>query len=195
MKPLMIGIAGGSASGKSTFVRALEKTIAASKPDLKVKTISTDGYFYRDNRIPRYESPSFQQEIPNYNHPDALDIPQLLIDLDELKTDQSLDVGLIEGHLLFHYAAVRELFDVRIFIDLDGETRALRRIVRNIEHKGDPIPDHSPQSIANYYLESAQQGYIQFIEPTKQYADLILRGNANSTRTAELISAMIQGML
>ncbi|MEE4194436.1 MAG: hypothetical protein V2J07_04485 [Anaerolineae bacterium] len=192
MKPLMIGIAGGSASGKSTFLRTVVEAIKNSHPDLNIETISTDRYFYRDDRIPKYVSPAFQQEIPNFNHPEALYIPQLLEDLESLQTP---DIVLVEGHLLFHYPDVREKFDIRLFIDLNGETRALRRMVRNLEHHGDPIPDHSAQSIASYYLESAHKGYVKFIEPTKQYADLILRGDADFSRVAKMINAMVQGML
>ncbi len=188
----MIGIAGGSASGKSTFVRAFAAAISSTNPNLQVETISTDRYFYRDGRIPKYDSPAFQQEIPNFNHPEALDIPQLLADLRSLQTP---DVVIVEGHLLFHDPEVRNLFDIRIFIELDGEIRALWRMVRNLEHPGDPIPDHSAQSIASYYLESARQGYLNFIAPTKQYADLILRGDADFSRIANLLTAMVQGMM
>ena len=88
---------------------------------------------------------------------------------------------------------MRNQLAVRIFIDLDGETRALRRMVRNLEHPGDPIPDHSAQSIASYYLESARTGYLQFIEPSRQYADLILRGDGDFERSAALVSAMVWG--
>lgn len=191
--PFLIGIAGGSASGKSTFVQQLTALLKNSAPELSVHSISTDHYFYRDFAdIPTYTSPTFQTELPDFNHPDALNIPQLLADLQEQSQElEPARVILVEGHLLFYYEALRNQFDLRIFIDLDGETRALRRMVRNLERPGDPIPDHSAQSIANYYLESARQGYRKFIEPTRQYADLIINGDGDFQRTAALIAPII----
>ena len=191
--PLLVGIAGGSASGKSTFVRTLTQQVVAAAPALVIQTISSDRYFHRDRaKIPLYTSPAFQTELPDFNHPDALDIAQLLADLDGiLAGDTPPDVILLEGHLLFHYVALRERLDLRIFIDLDGETRALRRMVRNLAHPGDPIPDHSAQSIANYYLESAREGYRRFIEPTRAFADLIVNGDGDFQRTAALIAPII----
>jgi uridine kinase len=192
-KPLLVGIAGGSASGKSTFVRTLMQHLAAAAPALDIQTISSDRYFHRDRaKIPLYHSPAFQTELPDFNHPDALDIAQMLADLDAILAGETPpDVILLEGHLLFHYEALRERFDLRIFIDLDGETRALRRMVRNLAHPGDPIPEHSAQSIASYYLESAREGYRRFIEPTRQFADLIVNGDSDFQRTAALIAPII----
>lgn len=194
---LIVGISGGSASGKSTFIHMLSEKIKLSDPAINMRTISTDHYFHRDfSQIPTYFSPAFQTELPDFNHPDALDIPQLIKDLKALLSDEnSPDLILLEGHLLFHYPDLRDMLDLRIFIDLDGETRALRRMVRNLEHPGDPIPDHSAQSIANYYLESARSGYQRFIAPTKQYADLILNGDGDFQRTAPMVSVMIQAMI
>ena len=190
---LLVGIAGGSASGKSTFVHILTKEIEKTSPALNVKTFSSDRYFRRDfSQIPTYSSKSFGQELPDFNHPDALNMAQLAADVQSTLVEENPpDVILVEGHLLFHDAEVRDLFDVRIFIDLDGETRALRRMVRNLEHKGDPIPDHSAQSIANYYLESARTGYQRYIAPTRQYADLILNGDGDFERCAGLVNAII----
>ncbi|NSW53829.1 MAG: hypothetical protein HPY85_15115 [Anaerolineae bacterium] len=196
MHPILVGIAGGSASGKSTFTNILETDLRENAPGLLLHTIHMDRYFHRDaDQIPHYSSAAFQMQIPDFNHPDALDIQQLVHDLDALlEQSPSPDVILLEGHLLFHYLPLRERLDVRIFIDLDGETRALRRMVRNLAHPGDPIPDHSAQSIANYYLESARSGYQKFIEPTRQFADVLLRGDGDFHRTAAMMSAMIGGM-
>jgi uridine kinase len=192
-KPLLVGIAGGSASGKSTFVRILTEQIAATAPALAIQTISSDRYFHRDrSKIPLYKSQAFLTDLPDFNHPDALDIAQLVADLDVVLEEKSPpDVVLLEGHLLFHYEVLRERMDVRIFVDLDGETRALRRMVRNLAHPGDPIPDHSAQSIASYYLESAREGYRRFIEPTRQFADLIINGDGEFQRTAALVAPII----
>lgn len=191
--PLFVGIAGGSASGKSTFTRLLQQRLSAAAPQLQIASYSTDHYFHRDfTRIPTYTSPAFGAQLPDFNHPDGLDIPQLVADLHARTCGENPpDMILMEGHLLFYFAELRERFDVRIFIDLDGETRALRRMVRNLAHPGDPIPDHSPQSIASYYLESAREGYRTFIEPTKHYADLVINGDGDFQRTAGLVTAML----
>lgn len=193
---LLVGIAGGSASGKSTFVRILHEQLHQDAPALQVHSISTDYYFRRDfSQIPSYHSHTFGTDLPDFNHPDALDMHQLVLDLEAMRQGPTPpSVILLEGHLLFYFPYLRELLDVRIFIDLDGETRALRRMVRNLAHPGDPIPDHSAQSIANYYLESAQAGFRQFIEPSRQYADLILRGDGDFQRTAAMMSVMVCSM-
>ena len=105
-KPLLIGIAGGSASGKSTFAHTLVERISNDNPTLNIRTISTDQYFHHDfSQIPTYESPAFHTDLPDFNHPAALDIPQLLSDLENIQQEEnSVDVVLLEGHLLFHFA-------------------------------------------------------------------------------------------
>ena len=101
------------------------------------------------------------------------------------------DVLLLEGLMVLHIPDIREQLDLRLFVELDADTRALRRLVRNIGHQHDPIPDHSPQSIANYYLESAKVGHMRYIEPSVIYADLIVRGDADFGRVAPMVAAVI----
>jgi uridine kinase len=93
--------------------------------------------------------------------------------------------------MVLHIPAIRELLDLRLFVELDADARALRRLVRNMGHQYDPIPDHSPQSIANYCLESAKVGHARYIEPSRVHADLILRGDADFGRVAPMVAALI----
>jgi len=192
MTCLIVGIAGGSASGKSTFVKALYAALVKQKPALRIKVLNVDRYFLAGKQeMPTYYSPSFGREMPDYNQPDALDHARLGLDLDALAAEGAFDILLVEGHLVFSIPEIRERFDLRVFIDLDGEQRALRRLVRNLGKQGDPLPDHSAQSIANYYLESAQKGYRLYIEPSRQHADLILRGDGDFERSGAHVAAVV----
>lgn len=190
---LVVGIAGGSASGKSTFTAALLEALPLYCPDLSVRVVHSDRYFLVGTPgMPMFTSPSSGEILPDFNRPDAIDTRRMLVDLDAIvSAEDAPDVVILEGHLVLAWPEVRDRLDLSLFIDLDGETRALRRLVRNLEHQGDPIIDHSPQSIATYYLESAKVGYDRYIGPSRVYADLILRGDADFTRTAPFIAAII----
>jgi uridine kinase len=96
--------------------------------------------------------------------------------------------------MVLYSPEIRTWLDLRLFVELDADTRALRRLVRNLGHQYDPIPEHSAQSIANYYLESAKVGHARYIEPSRIYADLIVRGDADFARTAPMVAAVIRGV-
>lgn len=189
----LVGIGGGTASGKSTFTRALVQTLADAAPTLNVVALGCDRYFrFGSPEMPTYHSPTFDVAVPDFNHPDSLDINRILKNLDALLVSRDApDVVIIEGHLLLHWPEIRERLDLCLFIELDADTRALRRLVRNIGTTNDPIPDHSPASIANYYLESAKVGHARYIEPTRIHADFILRGDADFSRTAPMVAKLI----
>jgi uridine kinase len=189
----LVGLAGGSASGKSTFSQALVKCLQTGLPEISVDVISTDRYFLPDDKIPRFVSPSTGLETPDYNRPDSIDVGRLLDDMDQrCQATDHPSVLLVEGLMVLHLAEVRERLDLRLFIELEGEKRALRRLVRNIGHTYDPITQHDPQSIATYYLESAYIGHHQYIEPSRIYADLTLRGDSDFNRTAPMLAAVIR---
>lgn len=189
----LVGIGGGTASGKSTFTRALVQTLETATAYLNVTALGCDRFFrFGTPEMPTIDSPTFGVAVPDFNHPDSLDIERILNDLDTLRqAPETPDIIIIEGHLLLHWPEIRDRLDLRLFIELDADTRALRRLVRNIGHAYDPIPDHSPQAIASYYLESAKTGHARYIEPTRVYADLILRGDADFDRTAPMVAALI----
>jgi len=192
----IVGLAGGSASGKSTFCSALHHELASGKPALLIQSISTDRYFLPDSKIPRFLSPSTGLETPDYNRPDSIDVERLVLDLNLIsRSPEHPDVILLEGLMILHIAQVRQCLSLRLFIELEGEQRALRRLIRNIGHSYDPIINHDPQSIANYYLESAYMGHERFIEPSRRFADLTIRGDSDFTRTAPMVAAVIRDRL
>lgn len=190
------GIAGGSASGKSTFTSALARCFGGENPPLSIKVISTDDYFLPNETMPHFQSVAAGQELPDYNRPDSIDCARLVSDLKTLsQAEDRPDVILLEGLMVLHLPEVRERLDLRLFIELDAEERALRRLVRNLKQRGDPLPNHEPSTIAAYYLESARVGYWRYIEPSRAYADFILRGDGDFERTAALVAAMIRARL
>ncbi len=188
----IIGLAGGSASGKSTLCAALRSAFDAYRPPLTVQVISTDTYFFPSELLPHYRSPSTGLDTPDYNRPDLIDAPRLLRDLQGRAADASHpDVLILEGLMVLYREDLRDICDLKLFIDLEGEVRALRRMVRNIGKTFDPLVRQDPQSVANYYLEFAYLGYARFVEPSRKFADLILRGDADFSRTAPMIAAVV----
>ncbi len=179
------GIAGGSASGKSTFARALTETLESRAPDLTIQVISTDQHWRDRTGPPRFVSPSSGEEMFHHNHPDALNTESLFAALDASESD----IVLLEGLMILHLPTVRERIDLRLFLELDADERALRRMIRDMQG-GRTITD--PMRIATYYRESARVGHAAYVEPSRVHADIILRGDGDFGRTTEMIAAIIQ---
>jgi len=186
----LVGIAGGSASGKSTFTAALLSALEARDAALRIETRSTDQFWQDRNGPPRFISPSTGEERFHFNHPDALDQQALFAELDQLA--ETADVVLLEGLMVLHVPAVRERLDLRLFVELDADERALRRMLRDMQG-GRTFTD--PQMIATYYRESARVGHAQYVEPSRVHADLILRGDTDFTRTAAMVAAIVSDAL
>jgi uridine kinase len=192
----LIGLAGGSASGKSTFAEALVQALRAARADLAVEKISTDDYFLPNETIPTFQSPTRGGALPDYNRPDSLDAARLLRDLDARRSATGCpDVLLVEGLMVLHLPEIRDQLDLRLFIELDADQRALRRLVRNLGHNYDPSDDNSAQGIANYFLESAKVGHEKYVEPSRRCADLILRGDGDFSRIAPMVAVLVVGMI
>lgn len=199
MAPLIIGIAGGSGSGKSTVAQR----IAESLDGAQVAFIEMDAY-YRDHPELTLE----QRRALNYDHPDAFDLDLLADHLERLGRGETVemprydfvsharsgdtervaaaDVIVIDGILLLVDERVRDLCDVKVFVDADADTRLIRRIRRDIAVRGRPL-----EEILAQYLNTVQPMHLQFVEPSKRYADLIIpRGGENSV-AIELLLASI----
>jgi uridine kinase len=189
----IIGLAGGSAAGKSTFAEALLAALLCGTPPLSATLVSTDAYFLPDERIPRFHSPSTGLDTPDYNRPDSIDAGQLLSDIAALAAAlEHPHVLLVEGLMVLYREDIRQILDLRLFLELEGEVRALRRLVRNLGGEFDPINKNDPASTANYYLESAWVGHGKYVEPSRRYADLILRGDGDFTRTAGMVADVVR---
>lgn len=187
-KTIVVGIAGGSASGKTTFARALTDSLAP----LRVETVNLDKYFRRnDPDGPMFVSATGETRF-NANHPDSADNAQLVADLDARKeADDAPDVMIVEGLMTLHVAEIRQRLDLRLFVELDADERALRRLLRDM-NGGRGFAE--PSAIAAYYLECARVGHARYVEPSRVYADLIVRGDADFSRTAPLVAAAVRAL-
>ncbi len=200
MKPLIIGIAGGTGSGKSTVARK----VAESLPDSSVAFLEMDAY-YRDFR---HLSLSQLQRV-NWDHPDAFDVALLTAHLGALgrseavdmpvyefsthsrsertRRIESADVVVVDGILLLSDENVRDLCDVKVFVDADPDIRLIRRIRRDMCVRGRTL-----ESVLEQYLTTVQPMHLQFVEPSKRYADVIVPRGGSNMVAIEMIVAKIQ---
>lgn len=186
----VIGIAGGTGSGKSTFARALQDAIMQRNATRRVEIIPTDRYFRADKtQEPQFYFQHRGEHMFNWNHPDAIDNERLLADLDAVAGGpDGPEMVLLEGLMVLHEPALRARCDLKLFIELEADERALRRMLRNM--KGGPV-SADPAFIAAYYLESARVGHVRYVEPSRVHADLIVRGDADFGRVAAIVAAAL----
>jgi uridine kinase len=153
-----------------------------------------DLYFYRgQDGGPTFVSPSTGETMPHNNHPNSADNSRLVADLDaRCASSDAPDIVIVEGLMALHVPEIRERLDVRLFMDLDADVRALRRLLRDMAGgRGNT----DAKFIATYYLECARVGHALYVEPSKVHADLILRGDADFKRTAPLIATLLRERL
>ena len=201
MKPLIIGIAGGTGSGKSTVAHKVADALAASS----VAFIDMDAY-YNDYA---HTSMDERRRI-NWDHPNSFDWDLLIAHLKALSAGQSIDkpqynfvehlrrketvhvpaadVVVIDGILLLSDRRVRELCDVKVFVDTDADIRLIRRLKRDILERGRPIDE-----IIDQYLTTVQPMHLEFVEPSKRYADVIVPRGGHNEVAIEMIVAKIRG--
>ena len=202
-KPLMIGIAGGSGSGKSTVANNVAELLTTSS----VVFIDMDAYYKNFPEL------SFEERRRlNWDHPDAFDYDLLCRHLEALSKRQPIDkpeydfvthlrrkehtrvepadVVVIDGILLFVDERVRDLCDVKVFVDADADIRLIRRIERDTHARGRPLDD-----VIEQYLSTVQPMHLQFVEPSKRYADVIVPRGGHNAIAIEMIVAKIQRRL
>lgn len=181
-KPLVIGIAGGTGSGKSTVSRAILESV----PEKNVAIIEQDCYYKDQSHLPPEE-----RVHVNYDHPLAFDTELMIEQVEMLIKGQAIekpqydftvhnrkketvrvepkDIILLEGILVLDSPKLRDLMDIKIFVDTDADVRIIRRIVRDIKDRG-----RSLESVINQYLNIVKPAHNEFCEPTKRYADIII---------------------
>ncbi|WP_025745951.1 uridine kinase [Kallotenue papyrolyticum] len=202
-KPIIIGVAGGTGSGKTTVSRAILQRVGPSR----IAYLQHDSY-YRDLSHLTLE----ERAQVNFDHPDALDNALLIEHLDalaagravavpiydftrhnrkgETRTVHPQPVVLLEGILIFVDRALRERMDIKIYVDTDADLRFIRRIQRDIKERG-----RSLESVIDQYLRTVRPMHLEFVEPSKRYADIIIpRGGLNSI-AIDMVVARIEGML
>jgi uridine kinase len=203
LKPLIIGIAGGSGSGKSTVANNVAELLTTSS----VAFIDMDAYYKNFPSLTLEERKKL-----NWDHPDAFDYDLLCAHLEALARREPIekpeydfvthlrraaptrvepaDVIVIDGILLFVDERVRELCDVKVFVDADADIRIIRRIERDTHVRGRPVDE-----IIEQYLSTVQPMHLQFVEPSKRYADVIVPRGGHNTIAIEMIVAKIQRRL
>jgi uridine kinase len=203
MKPFIIGIAGGSGSGKSTVARNVAQALHAES----VAFIDMDAYYLNFAHLPMIE-----RRAINWDHPDAFDWDLLVDQLASLSAGASIEkpvydfvthtrsercvvvppanVVVIDGILLFTDPRVRDLCDVKMFVDADADIRLMRRIRRDMVKRGRPLDE-----ILDQYVKTVQPMHLQFVEPSKRYADVIIPRGGHNPVAIEMIVAKIQRRL
>ena len=195
--PMLIGIAGGTGSGKSTFA---DRLLALFPNEITV--ISYDNYYKPQDHL------EFEERIKtNYDCPDALDTDLLVKHLRALQKGEAVDVPnydfkvhtrkaemtrlvpspiiIVDGILTFHDERLREMFDIKIFTDADADERILRRLRRDVRERGRDI-----DGVISQYLGTVKPMHGIYVEPTKKYADIIINGGKNKT-ALDIVAARI----
>ena len=201
---LVIGIAGGSGSGKTTVVKAISENIKGEK----VVIIPQDSY-YKDSSDLTDE----EKRHHNFDHPDAIDWELLCEQLADLKAGKTIhqpvysyiscsrsktetvtvepaDVIIIEGILIFTCKELRDQMDIKIFVDADDDDRLMRVMARDITERGKDV-----HWVIERYTNTVKPMYLQFIEPSKRYADIIIPQGGHNKVAIDVISATIEKSL
>lgn len=189
MRPLLVGVAGASASGKSLLSKNLEESLS---PEC-IQVISEDSYYRDQSHLSMAE-----REMTNYDHPDAIEHELLRKHIMQLRDGQSADIPcydftvhtranvittlqptpiiMVEGIMLFSHTELCDALDLKFFVDTPLDICLLRRLQRDTLERG-----RSVESVLNQYKKTVRPGYVNFIEPTKRQADVIIpRGGKNS---------------
>jgi uridine kinase len=202
-KPLVIGIAGGSGSGKTTIAREIRKKL----PHDRILVVTQDSY-YKDNA----GIPMEKRRQINYDHPDAYDMPLMNKQLRQLlnwqpvetpiydftkltrsdKTEHTEPAGIIllEGILVLADPNLRKLMDIKVFVDNDDDIRFIRRLKRDTTERG-----RTQEQVIRQYLKTVKPMYNQFIEPSKRYADIIVPEGGKNKVAIRMLANQIRSIL
>lgn len=202
-KPILIGITGGTGSGKSTIAKA----IVESLPENTITMIEQDSYYKDQSHLTPKE-----RVFTNYDHPLAFDTPLLIQHLQDLLAgkivekpiyDFSLhtrlketipvvpkDIIILEGIMILEDEKLRNLMDIKIFVDTDADVRIIRRIVRDIHERGRTL-----ESVIEQYLNTVRPAHLQFIEPSKRYADIIIPEGGYNKVAIDIIVSKVKSIL
>ena len=199
----MIGIAGGSGSGKTTLARLIVERVGAEY----IAYLPHDSY-YKDLR----DLPHNQREAINFDHPASLDSELLIFHIQELKAGRGIDlpvydfetdtrtdktiriepqpVIMVEGILIFAEPQLRKMFDVKVFVDADADLRFIRRLERDLNERG-----RITEAVVRQYLATVRPMHLEFVEPSKRYADVIVPQGGLNTVAMEMVVARLESLL
>jgi uridine kinase len=203
MKPIIIGVAGGTGSGKTTVSQEILRRVGAER----IAFIQHDSYYRDQSHLPAEE-----RVRANYDHPNSLESELLVAHLRQLQAGRAVDmplydftrharrgesrhveprrVILVEGILIFAEPALREIFDVKIYVDTDADLRFIRRLRRDITERGRTV-----ELVIEQYEKTVRPMHLEFVEPSKRYADLIIPQGGFNTVAMDMVVARILEML
>ena len=199
----VIGVAGGSGSGKTTVVRRIVDSLGPEQ----VTLLQHDRY-YRDRNDLRLE----ERAALNYDHPNSLETDLLVRHVQELKRGNAIQVPaydftrharltetetfqprralIVEGILVFTDAALRDLMDIKVFVDTDSDTRFIRRLQRDVAERG-----RTMESVIDQYQGTVKPMHLEFVEPSKRYADVIIPLGGHNTVAVDLLLTMLRSVV
>ncbi|EST13405.1 uridine kinase [Sporolactobacillus laevolacticus] len=202
-KPIVIGVAGGSGSGKTTVTREIYRSFS----DKSITVIQQDAYYKAQD-----DKPFEERLLTNYDHPLAFDTDLLISHIQELLQFHPIkkpvydytvhtrsakivpvepkDVIILEGILILEDERLRNLMDIKVFVDTDSDLRIIRRLLRDTEERG-----RSVESVINQYLTAVRPMHLQFVEPTKRYADIIIPEGGKNSVAIDLMATKIRTVL
>lgn len=202
-RPIVIGIAGGSGSGKTTIAHEVARLI---NDDDHIITLTQDSYYKDNTGIPMSE----RKKI-NYDHPDAFDMPLLVAQINQLMHRKAVempvydftehtrssktihvepaDIIILEGILVLADENLRNLMDIKVYVDTD-DIRFIRRLERDLKERG-----RSLDSVIDQYLATVKPMYHQFIEPTKRYADIIVPEGGENNVAIDMLTTKMRSVL
>ena len=200
---IFIGIAGGTASGKTTVVKKIMKRLKNSR----LIQLDLDSYYKDFSDL----TPDERNDI-NFDHPQSIDFDLLVKHIEELKNGKSIEkpvydfathlrtketttieptkIIILEGILIFTNSMIRKLLDLKIFVDTASDIRLMRRIERDMKERG-----RSLDSVKNQYFKTVRPMHLEFIVPTKQYADIIIPSGGNNKVAIDMIISGIKDLL
>jgi uridine kinase len=201
--PLVIGIAGGSGSGKTTVAQKILERVGSER----IAYLQHDSYYKDLDQLP-----PTQRADRNFDHPHSLETDLLIQHIASLRDGKAVEVPvydfstdsrtdktftiqphrviLVEGILIFTEAALREMFDVKIFVDTDADLRFIRRLERDIAERG-----RTTESVIKQYQSTARPMHLEFVEPSKRYADVIIPEGGFNTAALDMVVARIEALL
>jgi uridine kinase len=203
MRPIIIGVAGGTASGKTTVSDAILERVGRDR----IAYIQHDSYYRDLSYLPLEERRKL-----NVDHPDALETKLLVSHLRQLQAGEAIEVPvydfatyqrrdatrhveacrviLVEGILIFVDKELREMMDIKLYVDTDADLRFIRRLQRDIRERGRTV-----EMVIKQYLNTVRPMHLEFVEPSKRYADVIIPAGGFNEAAVQIIVARIEGML
>lgn len=203
MRPVIFGVAGGTGSGKTTIARRILQNIGQQY----MAFLPHDAYYKHQSQLQLEE-----RRRTNYDHPDSLETTLLIRHLQQLVKWQAIEMPvydftvhlrtaetrrvepasiiLVEGILIFAEPELRQMFDVKIYVDTDADIRFIRRLRRDVQERGRTF-----ESVIEQYLRTVRPMHMEFVEPSKRYADVIIPEGGHNQVAIEMVAARIRGLL